>query len=339
MILILAQSSDSTVRFVAHKLRRRGAEVLWFDNAQFPARAQFTARYGGVPGPQRLLRYDGQEFELNRITTAWYRSFSEPGVHEEIDEPLTRRFVERQSRAFLSGLWQTLTCRWVPAVRPTVLWAEHKARQLELAAELGFAIPPTLIGNDPAEFLAFYRQHNGHLISKTLHNGQLWATENEHNGAPVEATVYATRVTPRAVGYAASVRYCPMIFQAYVPKRLELRVTVVGQQVFACEIHSQQTPHTQHDWRRYDLSHTPHRAHSLPKEIERLCLELSARLGLCYGTIDLVLTPDGRYVFLEINPNGQFAWIEGLTGLPISDALCDLLLEHETNAAFRVAAD
>jgi glutathione synthase/RimK-type ligase-like ATP-grasp enzyme len=50
------------------------------------------------------------------------------------------------------------------------------------------------------------------------------------------------------------------------------------------------------------------------------------RLGLCYGAIDMVLTPDGRYVFLEINPNGQYLWIEEAAGLPISDAICDLLM-------------
>ena len=50
------------------------------------------------------------------------------------------------------------------------------------------------------------------------------------------------------------------------------------------------------------------------------------RLGLCYGAIDMILTPDGRYVFIEINPNGQYLWIEQETGLPISAAICDLLM-------------
>ena len=117
-----------------------------------------------------------------------------------------------------------------------------------------------------------------------------------------------------------------MIFQAYVPKRVELRITVVGQQVFAAEIHSQHTHHTRHDWRRYDLDETPHFPHALPPDVAQRCLRLVQALGLCYGAIDMVLTPDDRYVFLEINPNGQYLWIEQLTGLPITDALCDLLM-------------
>ena len=126
--------------------------------------------------------------------------------------------------------------------------------------------------------------------------------------------------------HARAIRLCPVIFQAYVPKRVELRITVVGRQVFAAEIHSQHSNHTKHDWRRYDRYQTPYFPHSLPTHLQQLCVRLVERLGLCYGAIDTVLTPDGRYVFLEINPNGQYLWIEKMTGLPISDAICDLLI-------------
>ena len=87
----------------------------------------------------------------------------------------------------------------------------------------------------------------------------------------------------------------------------------------------QQTNHTRVNWRRYDHHQTPYREHRLPRDVAQRCVQLVERLGLCYGAIDMVLTPDGRYVFLEINPNGQYQWIEDFTGLPISDAICDLL--------------
>ena len=140
---------------------------------------------------------------------------------------------------------------------------------------------------------------------------------------------YTEIVSRRDVGYTDSVRYVPVLFQAYVPKRVELRVTVVGQQVFAAEIHSQASHRTRHDWRRYDFFKTIYLPHELPREVERRCLQLVERLGLCYGAIDMILTPDNHYVFLEINPNGQYLWIENETGLAISDALCDLLISEE----------
>ncbi|HWN70612.1 MAG TPA: hypothetical protein VNM90_23390, partial [Haliangium sp.] len=122
----------------------------------------------------------------------------------------------------------------------------------------------------------------------------------------------------------------PVLFQARVPKQVELRITVAGESVLAAEIHSQSTKRTQIDWRHYDQGHTPYRAHALPDEIRRACLALVARLGLRFGAIDMIVTPDDRYVFLEINPSGQWMWIENETGLPISDAVCDTLLGAST---------
>ena len=63
----------------------------------------------------------------------------------------------------------------------------------------------------------------------------------------------------------------------------------------------------------------------MPDEIKKACVDLTKYYGLEFGAIDLVLTPEGNYVFLEINPNGQWAWIEVLTRLPISDAIANLL--------------
>jgi glutathione synthase/RimK-type ligase-like ATP-grasp enzyme len=101
---------------------------------------------------------------------------------------------------------------------------------------------------------------------------------------------------------------------------------VVGKRVFAAEIHSQVSNRTRFDWRRYDLRTTPHRPHELPPDVARRCIELTAQLRLAYAAIDLILTPDDRYVFLELNSAGEYGWIEDLTGLPISQAIADYLL-------------
>ena len=73
------------------------------------------------------------------------------------------------------------------------------------------------------------------------------------------------------------------------------------------------------------MSNTPHFPHALPPEVQERCVRLVERLELCYGAIDMILTPDGRYVFIETNPSGQYIWIENETGLPISAAICDFL--------------
>jgi len=116
------------------------------------------------------------------------------------------------------------------------------------------------------------------------------------------------------------------VFQEYIPKALELRISIVGHQVFAAAIYSQMTERTKHDWRRYDLEKTPHAVYILPAGVERACIDIVQHYGLAFAAIDMVVTPQGDFVFLELNPNGQWLWIERLTGQPISDAIADMLV-------------
>lgn len=122
------------------------------------------------------------------------------------------------------------------------------------------------------------------------------------------------------------VRHVPCLFQEYVPKEIELRVTVIGRRVFAAEIHSQCSPISLDDYRRYDFARTPYHPHTLPPDLESACLRVLEHYGLSYGALDLIRRPDGAYVFLEINANAQFLWIQDLTGMPLREALADMLI-------------
>ncbi len=118
----------------------------------------------------------------------------------------------------------------------------------------------------------------------------------------------------------------PCLFQEYVEKDLELRVTVIGDEVFAAEIHSQVRDETKIDFRKYEID-IPYRKACLPWDVERRCLELVHSYGLTYGAMDLIVTPDGRYVFLENNPVGQFMFIEQrVPALRMTEALATCLI-------------
>ena len=319
MILILTEPVDSHADQVIQKLEERGVEWLRFHPADFPARASLSIGYAPNGQQRSLLRVADRVIDLTQLQSVWTRRPQRPVPHEQIQDAAVRAFVAEECQMFVRDLWNALDCPWVPGKPAAIQRAELKVSQLRVAGELGLELPPTLVTNNPDEFLDFYGRHNGNVISKL-------AGFTFHHSLSNHFMRFTEVVSKRAVGYAAAIQYCPVILQAYVPKELELRITVVGRQVFAAEIHSQETHHTQHDWRRYDLGHTPHLAHDLPPQIEDRCVRLVERLGLCYGTIDMILAPDGRYVFVEINPNGQYLWIEQQTGLPISAAICDLLM-------------
>jgi hypothetical protein len=319
MILILTTSFDPHADYVAKRLQARGTEFIRFDPVEFPSGAELSVRYSPLGQTDCLLRLGTRSVDLAALRAVWYRRPQVPAPHEEITDRPTQVFVARECETFVQDVWNSLDCLWIPAPRGVLVWAQFKSSQLRVASAVGFELPPTLITNSPEDFLEFYRKHNGNIVSKLAGFSFIEAIGPSFGR-------YTEVVSKRDVAYASALRFCPVIFQAYVPKLLELRITVVGKQVFAAEIHSQGSNHTRHDWRNYDYYQTRYLPHELPQDVATCCLRLVEELGLCYGAIDMVITPDRRYVFLEINPNGQYLWIEEATGLPISDAICDLLM-------------
>jgi glutathione synthase/RimK-type ligase-like ATP-grasp enzyme len=326
MILIVSAPIDPHADAVEGELERRGAHYVRFDPADFPTNASLDVHLGPT-GLRRVLRTSDGEIDLDAVTAVWFRrpGKSRPAEHLQ---GWVADLAAAESTTLMADLWETLDVFALPAPRPVVLRAQYKLRQLQLAAALGFELPDTSIGNDPDALLAMFSEHAGQLITKQIGPTQLHTTAD---GDPVLR--YTEPLRHRDLVHAEALRLCPMIVQAYVPKALELRVTVVGPRVFAAAIDSQRANHTRHDWRRYDDSSTVTEKYELPDVVTARCIALTRELGLCYGAIDLVLTPDHRYVFLEINPSGQYLWIEHATGLPITSAIADLLVGAYAPAA------
>jgi len=138
--------------------------------------------------------------------------------------------------------------------------------------------------------------------------------------------VYTNRLTLHDVEQRADqLSVAPCLLQEYVPKDVELRITVIGSAVFTDEIRSQEFAGTKEDWRRHYMEHQIHHASDLSADVKDRLKEMLKRLGLVFGCFDMVRTPSGELVFLEINPNGQWYWIEALTGMPLADAFAGLL--------------
>lgn len=323
MILIASSPADSHADHVEACLAARGAPFMRYDPAEFPAASTFGI--DGAPDGRMTarLRRGAAHIDFAAVDCVWYRR---PGLSTADDamRPWLAG-VEAECDDFVRDMWSILDSRFVPGRPLAIRQAQLKMYQLKVAGALGFTLPPTLVTNDPTELLDFHRRHAGQVISKQVGFSLLL-------GLPTKTYRFTEMITSRDLAYTESLRYCPAIFQAYVPKAFELRITVVDRQVFAAEIDSQATHHTRIDWRRYDHYHTTYRPHPLPAGIHQRCLDLVARLGLVYGAIDMIVTPAGEYVFLEINPNGQYLWVERKSGLPITDAVCDLLIDGPSTA-------
>jgi len=139
-------------------------------------------------------------------------------------------------------------------------------------------------------------------------------------------TPYTSLVEERDLVSDRVLRLTPGIYQAVVPKRYEIRVTVIGHRVFAAKIFSQDTEHGRLDWRKaYD--ELKMEQCTLPTSVVDRCLELMRQLGIVFGCFDFIVTPSGEYFFLEVNEMGQFLFVEHYAGLPLLDAFCNFLLQ------------
>ena len=201
-----------------------------------------------------------------------------------------------------------------------------KLIQLERARSLGLEVPATVCTNDPEVAKAFVTRFPEGAIYKPFMSPTRVMRETED--VTRYGLVFTTRIDQTAMDNLDDVSVTPCTFQELIPKRYDLRVIVMGHKVFATEIHSQVDPRSSLDFREhYALGQTPYAPHDLPSDIARRCVDLCRSFGMVYGALDIVLTPDGRYVFLEVNQMGQFLWLEAQTGQPLLDNFCQLLIQ------------
>ncbi len=307
MILIVTSKRDLTSDFIVLELQRQGLPYLRLNTEDLP-KGTFYCR----PGFDDAWHFElgGVPFDLAHVKAAYFRRPGTPEPLPEINEA-ERTYSTAEWQAMLQSLYWAIGDRWLNAPHAIAL-AEDKVRQLTLARKLGFRIPETLIGNAPAVAETFAA--GGGVIGKPLRNAVV-------SGPWSDRVVFTSRVAIDARTEQLAIRACPLILQQEIKKRFDVRVTVVGQQVFAATKDSQSNPDTEVDWRRTSTPDLPHSPHSLPHEVAEACVALTKSLGLRFGALDFVLDPAGQLWFLEINPNGQWAWIETRTGHPIAKAI------------------
>lgn len=226
-----------------------------------------------------------------------------------------RRFAAAQARAGLGGIITALDCRWVshPAAMSR---AEYKPLQLATAQRAGLSIPSTLITNTPDAVKAFVGDVGGQVICKPV------ATPVFIEGDQLK-TVYTRRVTEADLGDMRGLDATAQLFQAWVDKAYEVRLTVVGERLLAAEIHAgSDAAHT--DWRS-DYGSLAYRTTTTPADVADGVRRYMKDLDLRFAAMDFIVTPDGEWVFLEANPCGQWDWIQHRTGLPIAQAIADEL--------------
>lgn len=317
-VLLLASRYDVTCDYVVSQLRRRPVDYLRLNSEDLsdsniemdPVRRRLDVEYGG-------RRYVVNPTCLRSVLFRRPVFLRDYGGH---DRSPAERFSQLQWAAFMRNLVLFHEARWINDPVATYR-AEQKALQLSIAAQLGFAVPETRVTNAPHPELL--RDGSRIVAIKGLDTVLLRAGDQELFGFTTFAC--AAELEP------AAWRSAPGTIQAALADKLDIRVTVVEDHVFAASITAKGRPIVG-DWRaRKAESHFA--KYNLPEEIDRRCRRLVELLGLRFGGIDLALH-NGEYYFLEINPTGEWAWLVDAPGLAIDEAIADALV-RETSVDVR----
>lgn len=319
-ILIVTHSADNTsTQIVINHILEAGGEAIRFDVDRYPLETSLTTSF--QDNRWRILLDTGSAVhDLDDVTAVWYRrSFNlGKGLQTVIDQEYLRATAEEVKRT-LMGMLEGLNCFHM-ARHSVYRRLDSKEEQLKVAVRNGLLIPDTCISNNPEKVSRFIQEQGGSVISKMQSSFAIYREAEEH-------VVFTNAVTADHLQELDTLQYCPMVFQQRVEKKLELRVTIVGQEVFAFSIDSQKVDNARVDWRKEGANMVNEwQPYTLPDEIQTKLLSFMDDYGLNYGAIDLILSPDDQYYFLEVNAAGEFFWLDRLCNHAISRQIAAVLM-------------
>lgn len=268
--------------------------------------------YIGSSGQQRqIFTQDGRHIDLEKITAVWFRRAIQPISLS--DSPKAERiFVSGEYRHFWNGLILDADVLWVNHPHYVYL-AEHKLLQLRVALEMGFRIPETLVARSP-KLLREFVQNVGPAICKPIFHGRFVDSAGEYS-------VYTRRVSKEDLLDDEALEACPLLVQEEIPRQADMRVTFIGNNCFAARIFCEDQFVI--DWRRPDAG-VSYEIAEIPHKIQSKCEAMMARWRLRYAAFDFIEASNGDWVFLEVNPTGEWAWLEECLGFPMRDTFIDL---------------
>lgn len=316
MILIITNKDDITVDYIVRLLQRDSIPYYRFNTEDLfdSIDISFDVNNSNYILLDRIKR---KTIILDDVTSVYFRRPGIPRLSKVTDvNEVERRYLTREALAVLDGIYKKLVkCFWINNVF-RIREAENKLFQLQLAMEIGFSIPRTILSTD-ADFVQEKLKDSGSIIIKAIHSGNI--DPDTAKDIIFTSDIRLDEITCESIGGF------PAYIQSKIPKKSDLRTIVVGSDVFTAEIISQNDKDAKTDWRKSPRM-LEHRKYSLPDEIKEKCVALTKKLGLVYSAIDFVLDKDGNYIFLECNPNGQWAWIENRIDVPISGRIERLLI-------------
>jgi glutathione synthase/RimK-type ligase-like ATP-grasp enzyme len=318
-VLIISNKSDITSDFIVKSLNEKNIEFYRFNTEELTKSVTFSLNFSSNSYQIEDSKTQ-KSFDLKEFTSVYYRRPELPVFNSSELSVGEVNFIRNEFIYTLEGIYKLL-CKayWISPLY-YIREAENKIYQLDLAKSTGFTIPNSIITNSYEQVSFFFKENKEECIIKPIKSGLI----EDDTESKVVFTNILKSIPENKEKISSSTNY----LQSHILKKGDIRVIVVGNKIFATLIHSQENSKTKTDWRKGEMN-LKHEKINLPEEINIKCIALLQALKLRYGAIDFILDDSGNYIFLEINPNGQWAWIEKQTGYNITQEIVNLL-QYET---------
>lgn len=314
MLLIISSKGDETVDYFIDKLKLSDSLYYRINTEDLHLKSKVTVDY-------QLSRiqhvFDGRLIEYDKVKSIWYRRPDPIVVDERLDiDKYEADFIKRENEKLWGGIIESIkSATWVNHPQVNIR-ANYKPEQLFRAKRIGLNIPKTIITDSRSTAINFLPECNGQVVVKPVSFGYI-----ERN-LPAEDTIIYTNVLSHLSDDLLDCIECnPTLIQEFVDKTLDIRINYINKKFIAFAIHSQATEENKIDFRRNNSVGLRYSEYALPEDIESKLRLLVTSYGLEFAAIDMVLDKSGTIFFLEINPNGQWAWLEEETGVNLSEEL------------------
>lgn len=308
MILIITIKDDLHALSVQQAIRDRGyqhCQIFECDRISSEHRVQWSINSDGAIG--QLLWGDGKKINVADIELIWWRRvYSDQTLDEPVTDEYRLHLINNDCRGALNGiLTSCFKGQWVSSPEATTR-ASDKIYQLGIAREVGFRVPETLISQSLEQVTEFTKRLNDKVIVKPVVGAAGPLLFTQFVGDP-------HRFDPE------SFAVCPAVYQEYIEGSEHIRLNCFGDQSFAGLIETSDL-----DWRP-NLK-VPIKSWPVPASLHQQVRAVLDRLGLAMGIVDIKRTPEGQFVWLEVNPQGQFLFLQPLTNMPLDQYFADYLL-------------
>ncbi|MGE0079549.1 MAG: MvdC/MvdD family ATP grasp protein [Bacteroidales bacterium] len=319
MFLLFTHQKDYyTVDLVKQSLEQKGFECIRLNTDEFPTKIELTNGFG-LNSPDTIY-IGNQKIHANEVEGVWLRKFFSPRVDPAIDNQY-REGCFNESLEMLKGFFYTLNqVTWIdPLVN--VYYASNKMVQLQVAEQQGLLIPKTLVTNHKADLEQFYHANNRNIIVKM----QTALSTSMQGGGMF---LHTSKVSDEDIREADLVSLCPLMFQELVEKDYELRIIYIDGTFYTGKIDTSESKSGKVDCRLAAPEEANWQEYSLPENVCEAIDRYMKAMGLIFGAIDMIKTSDNKYIFLEVNPTGEWGMLQRDLGYPIAETIAASLINR-----------